>query len=107
MLPIVSYIAVFIVSMHGLVHLLYFVSYWPIAKIEEVPYKTVLLNGRWDVGSAIWLSAAKGFVDGLSIPLLGGEFVTKYCNVRHEWGGYDAKQLYRSKGTRSVAHRFR
>ncbi|MGB3716947.1 MAG: hypothetical protein WA996_21205, partial [Candidatus Promineifilaceae bacterium] len=47
---VIIYIAAFIVFMHGLVHLLYFVSYWPIAVLEEVPYKTTLLNGRWDVG---------------------------------------------------------
>jgi hypothetical protein len=47
---IVLYIAAFIVFMHGLVHLLYLVSYWPLAELEEVPYKTTLINGRWDVG---------------------------------------------------------
>jgi hypothetical protein len=49
---IVRYIAAFIVFMHGLVHLLYFVSYWPLAEIEDIPYKTTLFFDRWDVGSA-------------------------------------------------------
>ena len=55
--------------MHSLVHLLNFVSYWPIAKLEEVPYKTTLLSGRWDVGSGgsrfyalLCLLATLGFV---------------------------------------------
>jgi hypothetical protein len=55
--------------MHGLVHLLYFVSYWPIAEMEEVPYKTTLLNGRWDIGPGgirlfgfLCLLATLGFV---------------------------------------------
>ena len=47
---ILLYIIAFIIFMHGLVHLLYFVSYWPIAELEQVPYKTTLLNDRWDVG---------------------------------------------------------
>ncbi len=51
MLTILLYIIAFIIFMHGLVHLLYFVSYWPITELEQVPYKTTLLNGRWDVGS--------------------------------------------------------
>ena len=52
-----------------LVHLLYFVSYWPLAEIEEIPYKTTLLNGRWDVGRVgirlyglLCLVATLGFV---------------------------------------------
>lgn len=60
---IVLYIAAFIIFMHDLVQLLYFVSYWPIAELEEVPYKTTLLNGRWDIGlGGIRLFARPGFV---------------------------------------------
>ena len=66
---IVIYIAAFIVLMHGLVHLLYFASYWPVAVLAEVPYKTTLLNGRWDVGSGgirlfgfLCLIATVGFI---------------------------------------------
>lgn len=69
MVPIARYIVALIVFMHGLVHLLYFVSYWPVAEIEEVPYKTTLLNGRWDVGSGgirlfgfLCLVATLGFI---------------------------------------------
>ena len=67
--PIVLYITAFIIFMHGLVHLLYFVSYWPIAELEDVPYKTTLLKGRWDMGSGgirlfgfLCLVATIGFV---------------------------------------------
>ncbi len=66
---IVRYIAAFIVFAHGLVHLMYFVSYWPLAKIEELPYKTTLLYGRWDVGPGgmrlvglLYLVAVVGFI---------------------------------------------
>lgn len=66
---IVRYIIAFIIFMHGLVHLLYFVSYWPIAQLEEIPYKTTLFNNRWDVGAGgirffalLCLLVALGFV---------------------------------------------
>ena len=66
---ILRFIIAFVVLMHGLVHLLYFVGYWPIAELEEVPYKTTLLSGRWDVGPTgirlfgfLCLTATIGFV---------------------------------------------
>jgi hypothetical protein len=56
--------AVFAV-LHGLVHLMGFVAYWPLAKIPDLPYKTSLLNGRLELGAAgvrifslVWLIAA-------------------------------------------------
>ncbi|MCB0036256.1 MAG: hypothetical protein KDE51_19630, partial [Anaerolineales bacterium] len=45
------YIAIAFVIVHGLIHLLGFVAYWPLAEIGELPYKTTLLNGRFDIGS--------------------------------------------------------
>lgn len=50
MLQFIRYIAAFIILMHGLVHAMYFVSYWPLAEIEEVPYKTTLLFDTLNVG---------------------------------------------------------
>ncbi len=54
---------------HGLVHLLGFVVPWRLATLEEMPYKTTLLAGTLDVGTAgirvvgvLWLLAAIGFV---------------------------------------------
>lgn len=52
MWPLARFIAAFIIFAHGLVHLFYFVSYWPLAEMEEFPYKTTLLYGRWDIGPA-------------------------------------------------------
>ena len=58
-----------ITFIHGLIHLLGFAAYWPLAKISEIPYKTTLLWGRLDIGAAgmkiyalLWLLAALGFV---------------------------------------------
>ena len=66
---IVRYIAAFIILMHGLVHAMYFVSYWPLADLEDLPYKTTLFFDRLDVGSAgmklyalLCLLATIGFV---------------------------------------------
>jgi hypothetical protein len=61
-----------IVAAHGLIHVMGFVAYWPLAKVAELPYKTALAGGRWEVGGAgmrifalLWLAAALGFVVGL------------------------------------------
>ena len=63
------YAAALVVFIHGLIHLLGFVAYWQLAEIENLPYKTTLLGGLWDVGEAgirvfgaLWLVAAIGFV---------------------------------------------
>lgn len=57
--------------LHGLVHLLGWVAYWPLADLAELPYKTALLGGAWDLGaggmrviSVLWLVAALAFVIG-------------------------------------------
>ena len=56
-------------AVHGLIHLMGLVAYWPLGTIAELPYKTALLNGRWEVGnmgmrffSVLWLTAAVGFL---------------------------------------------
>ena len=65
--------AVFAISsffvVHGLVHLIGFVAYWRLAELDGVPYKTVLLDGRLDVGTvgirvfgAAYLLAAAAFM---------------------------------------------
>ncbi len=63
------YAAALVVFIHGLIHLLGFATYWQLAEIENLPYKTTLLGGLWDVGEAgirvfgaLWLVAAIGFV---------------------------------------------
>jgi hypothetical protein len=54
---------------HGLIHLMGFLAYWPLATIPDLPYKTSLLGGWVEIGptgmriySVFWLSAALGFV---------------------------------------------
>lgn len=63
------YIGGAIVAAHGAIHLLGFFAYFPLAKIAELPYKTVLAGGRWDVGplgmklyAVLWLLATLGFL---------------------------------------------
>lgn len=63
------FIAAALVILHGLVHLMGFLAYWPLREVADLPYKTTLLGGRLDVGpagmrlfSVFWLVAAVGFV---------------------------------------------
>ena len=69
MLRIAFFVATGIVIIHGLIHLLGFVAYWPLAEMAELPYKTTLLGERLKVGetgmrlfSVLWLVAAIGLV---------------------------------------------
>ena len=67
---ILYYAAAFFVFAHGLVHLIGVVVYWQLAEVEDFPpYKTTLLNGRWEIGDIgmriyglAWLIATLGFV---------------------------------------------
>ncbi|MGB7295923.1 MAG: hypothetical protein WBC70_10075, partial [Candidatus Aminicenantales bacterium] len=66
---VVLYAAAALVIIHGLIHLMGFVAYWPLGEIAELPYKTSLLGGRWEVGkpgmrlfSLLWPIVAVGFV---------------------------------------------
>jgi hypothetical protein len=63
------YVVAALVIIHGLVHLMGFVAYWPLREVTELPYKTTLLGGRWDVGpsgmrlfSVVWLVTAVTFI---------------------------------------------
>ena len=54
--------------LHGLVHLMGTTVYMKLGRIEGLPYKTTLLNGRWDLGEqgmrvfgALWVLPAVGF----------------------------------------------
>lgn len=58
-----------VLALHGLVHLLGFASYWQLAQIEGLPYKTTVLAGQLNLGAAgirvfgaLWLVAAVAFV---------------------------------------------
>jgi hypothetical protein len=69
MIRILSISLAVIAILHGLIHLMGFVAYWPLAKIPDLPYKTSLLDGRLEIGatgmrlfSLLWLLAALGWV---------------------------------------------
>lgn len=69
MLRIIQIILAAAVAIHGLIHMLGFAAYWPLAKIAELPYKTSLLGGRLELGaggmrlySLLWLLPALGFL---------------------------------------------
>jgi hypothetical protein len=69
MVKMIAYIVALLAVFHGLIHLMGFVAYWPLREVSELPYKTALLSGRWEVGAAgmrlfsvVWLLAALGFV---------------------------------------------
>ncbi|KAA3660070.1 MAG: ABC transporter permease [Chloroflexi bacterium] len=71
MSKIFLYAFVGVAVIHGLIHLMGLVAYWPLGEIAELPYKTVLVNGRFNLGatgmrlfSSIWLIAAVGFIVG-------------------------------------------
>ena len=79
MIRIGLYILMGIVMIHGLIHLMGFVAYWPLSEIAELPYKTTLLGGRWDVGqtgmrlfSLLWPAAAVILI-GASIGVITGQ----------------------------------
>jgi hypothetical protein len=81
MLRVLSIALGVIAGIHGLIHLLGFIAYWPLANIPELPYKTTLFGGRLDLGTAgtrayslLWLLAALGFVSAAIALLLGRSF---------------------------------
>lgn len=68
-----TYGAAITVAIHALIHLMGFLAYWPLATLPELPYKTALLSGRWEVGplgmrlfAILWLIAAMGFLNALA-----------------------------------------
>jgi hypothetical protein len=69
MLRILTIVVSIIIAVHGLIHLMGFVAYWPLTQVSGLPYKTSLLGGKLDAGatgmrvySLLWLLAAVGFV---------------------------------------------
>jgi hypothetical protein len=63
------YLAGFVLIAHGLIHLMGTTVYMRLGDVQGFTYKTTLLGGRWDVGSAgisvfglLWAVAAVGFV---------------------------------------------
>jgi len=71
-------IASIILVLHGLIHLMGTTAYMQLAVIQQLPYKTTLLGGRWDLGAsgtavygALWAVAAIGFVVAAGALLAG------------------------------------
>lgn len=78
MIKILAIAMIVVLALHGLIHLMGLVAYWPLGKIAELPYKTALLAGRWEIGksgmrlfSVMWLLAALGFL-GSALALATG-----------------------------------
>ncbi len=78
MIRILAILLPLLVALHGLIHLMGFLAYWPLRELPALPYKTALLSGRWEVGalgmrifSLLWLLAALGFVISAIALLLG------------------------------------
>jgi len=71
-MPRVLVVAVSVVLVaHGLIHFMGTAAYLKLANVTVIPYKTALLNGRWDVGDTgirvfgvLWAVAAVGFLVG-------------------------------------------
>lgn len=66
---VLTIIASIVLIMHGLIHLIGTTAYLKLAEIKELPYKTTVLGGRWDLGAsgiavygALWAVAAVGFI---------------------------------------------
>jgi hypothetical protein len=63
------YTAALILFAHGLIHLIGVAVYWQLAVVNEIPYKTTLLGGRWEIGDSgmrvfglLWFLGTIGFV---------------------------------------------
>ena len=62
-------IAAILLALHGVIHLIGFVTPWRIATLEGFAYRTTVLNGALDVGDAgvrvvglVWLGLSAGFL---------------------------------------------
>lgn len=69
MLKLLPVVIVIGLGIHGLIHLMGFVAYWPLKEVPELAYKTAFLGGRLEFGangtrlfSVLWLLAAIGFI---------------------------------------------
>jgi hypothetical protein len=78
MLRTMTIVAVVVLALHGLIHLLGTAVYMRLAEITEMPYKTALLGGAWEVGDGgmrlfgmLWALAALGFLAAAAAWILG------------------------------------
>ncbi len=77
----IIYFAVAVLLIHALIHLMGFVAYFPLAEMAELPYRTTLLGGRWDIGptgmriySVLWLAVTAGMLAGAVGLVLGQDW---------------------------------
>jgi hypothetical protein len=77
MIDALSFTGALFLVLHGLVHLMGFFAYWPLATIPDLPYKTAVLAGQLELGavgiqifSIFWLIPALGFA-ATSIAMIG------------------------------------
>ena len=66
-----------VLGMHGLIHLMGFFAYWPLAIVPDLAYKTTILGRYVDLGSVgmrafsiLWLVPALGFF-AVAIAMIG------------------------------------
>lgn len=78
MAKIALILVVFVLVIHGLIHLMGTAVYMRLADISGLSYKTTLLDGHWDLGArgilvfgALWILPAVGFV-AAAVALLAG-----------------------------------
>lgn len=62
-------IAAILIALHGVIHLIGFVTPWRIATLEGFAYRTTIFNGAFDVGDVgvrviglVWLGLTFGFL---------------------------------------------
>jgi hypothetical protein len=74
----ILYLAEFVLTAHGLIHLMGTTVYMRLGEVNGFAYKTTLLGGRWDVGTTgisvfglLWAVAAVGFIAS-SVGMLTG-----------------------------------
>ena len=80
-MKIFTIIGASVLVLHGLIHLMGTAAYLKLAVIEQLPYKTTLLGGRWDLGAsgiavygALWALAASGFIVAAGALLAGWQW---------------------------------
>ena len=68
-MSVLTIIGSIVLLLHGIVHLMGTAAYLKLTEIEQLPYKTTVLGGRWDIGArgtaiygALWTVAALGFI---------------------------------------------
>ena len=68
-MKILTIIAAIVLVLHGLIHLMGTAAYLKLAVIPQLPYKTTVLDGRWELGASgiavyggLWAIAAIGFI---------------------------------------------